>query len=124
MTVVDMTRITVVGAGLMGHGIAQEFAVAGYEVQLHDQSAEVLGHAIGRVESNLEMFVGLGMVVQHQIGLALSLIQTTTGFGDVVTSADLVVDMVFEDLALKHRVLGDLDRKCDPRAILATNTST
>ena len=62
MTVDDITRIAVVGAGLMGHGIAQEFAVAGYEVRLHDRSAEVLGHAVVRIRDNLDMLVGLGMV--------------------------------------------------------------
>lgn len=124
MTVDDITRIAVVGAGLMGHGIAQEFAVAGYEVRLHDQSADVVGHAIGRIAGNLDLLVGLGMVGQDQIGPALSRIRATASLGEAVAEADLVVEAVFEDLGLKQRLLADLDRVCAPRAILASNTST
>ena len=124
MQVDDIKRIAVVGAGLMGHGIAQEFAVAGYEVRLTDQSSEVLAKAVGRISGNLEMMTGLGMIAQDAIEPALGRITTHEALGDTVANADLVIEAVFEDLALKQRLFRDLDVICCPWTILASNTST
>jgi 3-hydroxybutyryl-CoA dehydrogenase len=124
MKLEDISRIAVIGAGLMGHGIAQEFAVAGYEVLLHDQSAEVLRHAVERIGNGLYLLVELGMIGHDQIAPARSRIRVTTSLEDAVANADLVIEAVFEDLGLKQRLFGDLDELCDPRTILASNTST
>src|SRR5215213_10216057 len=91
MTVDDIARIAVIGAGLMGHGIAQEFAVAGYEVELHDQSTERLQQALVRMDTNLDVLVELGMIDRDQVGPARSRIRTTSSLRDAVTNAQLVV---------------------------------
>ena len=124
MRVEDIAQIAVVGAGLMGHGIAQEFAGAGYTVRLHDRSADVLEHAMGRIGDNLEQLVGLGLIAQPHVEPTLARIHVTTSLREAVAAADLVVEAVFEDLAVKRRLLGDLDALCPVRAILASNTST
>ena len=124
MKVDEIERIAVVGAGLMGHGIAQEFAVAGYDVRLYDRSAEVLGGAIERIRGNLRTMAGLGMVDGAQIEPALSRIETKAALADAVEKADYVVEAVFEELTLKQDLFRDLDELCLPRTILASNTST
>lgn len=124
MKVDEIKRVAVVGAGLMGHGIAQEFAVAGYDVRLFDRSEEVLDGAIDRIKGNLEAMAGLGMVEQEAIEPALSRIRTNAALEDAVGDADYVVEAVFEDLALKQRLFAELDALCRPRTILASNTST
>ncbi len=124
MTVDNITRISVVGAGLMGHGIAQEFALAGYRVSLHDVSAERLQRAAGDIEANLRLLVSLDLATEEQIGDLPASIDMSTDLGQVVGNADLVVEAVSEDLALKQQIFADLDRLCPPHAILAGNSSS
>ena len=66
MNVEEITNVAVIGAGLMGHGIAQEFALAGYDVRLHDVNGEKLRKAGENIQSNLEMLTGIGLVTKDQ----------------------------------------------------------
>jgi 3-hydroxyacyl-CoA dehydrogenase len=66
MNVDDIHKIGIVGAGLMGHGIAQEFALAGYEVRLHDLSNEKLQEATRNIQGNLQRLIGMGMITSEQ----------------------------------------------------------
>ena len=120
----EIERISVVGAGLMGHGIAQEFALAGYDVHLNDLTEEGLRQAADKVRCNLEMLVGMGLVSRNQADSAPSRFHTTTALSEAVREADVVIEAVFEDLALKQRIFAELDRACPERTILASNTST
>jgi 3-hydroxybutyryl-CoA dehydrogenase len=117
-------RVAIIGAGLMGHGIAQEYALAGYAVCIHDVSDEKLAQATARMGDNLRMLAGLGLATPEQAETVPERIRTATDLGEAVSDADLVVEAVFEDLALKQRIFADLDRLCAPGAILASNSSS
>jgi 3-hydroxybutyryl-CoA dehydrogenase len=109
-------KIAIIGAGLMGHGIAQEFAQAGYEVHLHDISEGQLQHALKLIESNLSS--------TQQAETYLARIHASTDLEEVATDADVVIEAVLENLALKQAVFQKLDRLCPEHTILASNTST
>lgn len=115
--------VAVVGAGLMGVGIAQVFALAGHEVTLQDVNAEALGRAGEAVRANLAFLAERGLGSVAEIEPAVARIRTATGLADAVRSVDVVVECVFEDLALKQSVFEELDRACPPETILCTNTS-
>ncbi len=124
MSVQGIRRIAVVGAGFMGHGIGQEFALAGYPVILHDLTQEKLRSAVQGIESNLRQLAEWGLVAEEQIGPALDRIETCVRLPEAVGDADLVVEAVFERLDVKMQVFRDLDALCPPQTILASNTST
>ena len=124
MNVDDIGRIAIVGAGLMGHGIAQEFALAGYEVHLHDLSEEKLQQATKNIQANLQMLVGIGIMTQEQAGPVLKNIHPSTVLKNVVAEADVVIEAVFENVELKQEIFQKLDQLCPEHTILASNTST
>jgi 3-hydroxybutyryl-CoA dehydrogenase len=112
----------VVGAGLMGSGIAQVAATAGWDVTLRDVSDEALQRGRAGIESSLRRLVAKQVVSDEQAESALAAITTTTEL-DAAAKADIVVEAVFERLDIKQAVFGELDRLCGPDAVLATNTS-
>ena len=116
--------ISVIGAGLMGHGIALQFAVAGFEVALHDTSGEQLEKALDDIRATLDTLRQQGIVDEAAAASAPGRIRTTTSLPEAAAEAALVVEAVYEDLPLKQRVFADLDRHCLPRAVLASNTSS
>jgi 3-hydroxybutyryl-CoA dehydrogenase len=117
-------RIAVVGAGLMGHGIAQELALAGYEVGLHDQGEDQLARAMENIRANLQRLSALGRVEADRIEPALGNITPTSKLEAAVSGAELVIEAIFEDLAAKHKLLCSLERLCPPETIIASNTSS
>ena len=117
-------RIAVVGAGLMGHAIAQEFALAGYEVHLNDVSDDRLKRALRNVAASLKRLAELGLTSPGQIKPVFSRIRASTVLEDTVEDSDVVIETVSEQLALKRRIFRALDRCCPRRTILACNTST
>lgn len=124
MRVDEKARIAIVGTGFMGHGIGQEFALAGHEVVLHDLSDEKLREAVDEIERNLQRLAGWGLVAAEKIEPALERLRTTSSLEDAGRDADFVVEAVFEDLELKQQVFRDLDAVCPRHTILASNTST
>lgn len=112
----------VVGAGLMGSGIAQVAATAGWDVTLRDVSDEALQRGRAGIESSLRRLVAKQVVSDEQAESALAAITTTTEL-DAAAEADIVVEAAFERLDIKQAVFGELDRLCGPDAVLATNTS-
>jgi 3-hydroxybutyryl-CoA dehydrogenase len=124
--IVAVGRIAVVGAGVMGAGIAQSLAVSGFPVVIHDLDDERLAAAMERVEYGrygIRRGVDLGKLTGAQADEALARIASSTKLGEAVADVDLVVEAVFEDLGLKIRVFRDLDALAPPHAILASNTS-
>jgi 3-hydroxybutyryl-CoA dehydrogenase len=117
-------RVAMVGAGTMGRGIAQDFARAGYEVALHDISSDNLSQAREYIARSLADQAQWGLFPHSEIEAALSRIVTTTSLPEAACEADLIIEAVFEDLALKRDVFRDLDCLCPPRTILASNTSS
>jgi 3-hydroxybutyryl-CoA dehydrogenase len=117
-----MATLAVVGAGLMGSGIAQVAAVAGYDVRLRDVGSEQLDRARREIRSSLDRFVAKDQLRVDEVEAAIGRISTTTDL-DVVAEADLVVEAVFERLEVKQQLFAQLDTLCRPEAVLATNTS-
>ncbi len=106
----------------MGSGIAQVAAQAGYDVRLRDVTDEALTRALDGIRSSYAKFVAKGRLAADDAEAALTRISTTTDL-DVVADADIVVEAVFEQLAVKHEVFRELDRLCRPGTVLASNTS-
>jgi 3-hydroxybutyryl-CoA dehydrogenase len=116
-------RITVVGAGLMGHGIAQEFAHGNYRVSLVDISAQKLEQARIHIEKNLQMLVTFGQIPVASVSSVLNNISLTTNLRQAVADVDLVVEAVSEELNTKEGVFRELDAACPKDTILATTSS-
>ncbi|MDX1578576.1 MAG: 3-hydroxybutyryl-CoA dehydrogenase [Gemmatimonadota bacterium] len=123
MGTTDITDAGVVGAGTMGNGIAHVFALAGFDVTLVDVEADALEAALGTIERNLGRQVDRETVSADEAEAALARIATATSTG-ALASADVVVEAVPEQEALKERVFGELSEVCDEDTILATNTSS
>lgn len=117
-------RITVIGAGLMGHGIALEFAMAGYRVSLHDRTQAIIDQAVGNIRSSAERLAALGRLGADQIAPALELVAASADLGEAVRGARLVVEAISEDLGAKHALFSMLNNLCDPETIFASNTSS
>lgn len=115
--------VAVVGAGLMGSGIAQVAAVAGYQVFLRDVEPEALGSAKRNIQGSLEKLAAKGVLDAAAVADALERIIPTTELVAAVAEADIVVEAIFENLAAKTELFAELDRLCRPNAVLATNTS-
>ncbi|MDE0012342.1 MAG: 3-hydroxyacyl-CoA dehydrogenase family protein [Candidatus Poribacteria bacterium] len=116
-------QIAVIGAGLMGHGIAQEFASAGYHVHLHDVTEEQLQTARTQIEKNLNVLAESAIIERESIHSTLQRLQTNTELEAVAENADFVVEAVIENLVLKQQVFEKLDTICPPHTILASNTT-
>ena len=116
------TSLAVIGAGLMGSGIAQVAAVSGHDVVLRDVTEEALQKARDAVAKSLARFVSKGSLEQSAADEALARITTTTDL-DAVGSADIVVEAAFKSLEVKQQIFRELDQVCSDAAVLATNTS-
>jgi 3-hydroxyacyl-CoA dehydrogenase len=119
----EVRRIGVVGAGTMGTGIAVSFANAGIPVQLVERSAQALQHGIERVRGQYASDLRKGRISAAVLEQRLAAISGSVRFEDLA-GCDLVIEAVFEDLALKQNVFRQIDSVAKPGAILATNTST
>jgi len=113
----------VIGAGTMGGGIAMCFANAGIPVTLIETSNDLLQKGLDRIAANYRATVARGGLAGDEMDRRLGQITGAVGI-DAVGDADVVIEAVFEEMALKKRVFADLDRVAKPGALLATNTST
>lgn len=116
-------KITIIGAGLMGHGIAQIFAVHGHSVWLVESNEDVLNIAKDRVRDNLTNMANQGVVFDEGFDVILDRIQITADLGPACQGCDFVIEAVYENLELKQQIFADLDRLCSPKTILCSNTS-
>ncbi len=117
-------RIGVVGAGTMGHGIAQVAAQAGYGAILCDINEELLAAGREKIRANLGKGVELGKVSESDAEAALDRIRTTVDLAELAAGSDLVVEAVPEDLGIKRATFERIEAACSDDAILATNTSS
>ena len=108
-------RIAIIGAGLMGHGIAQVFALAGHEVTITDEIAASLDTVKARITANLR---DLGDDEK-----AIARVRPTADLADAVRHADFVVEAISENLPLKQKLFGEIEKHVRPDTILASNTS-
>ncbi|MDD5747818.1 MAG: 3-hydroxyacyl-CoA dehydrogenase family protein [Actinomycetota bacterium] len=115
-------KVFVVGAGLMGGGISQVTAMAGYPVVMRDIDEVALEKSMESIRWSLEKFAGKGKISSDEAEKALENITPTTELSDAA-DVDLVIEAVFEDLDIKRKVFAELDGVTKPTCILATNTS-
>ena len=117
-------RVAVIGAGLMGHGIALEFAVAGRKVAITDASAAALERGLANLRGGAQTLRRLGLAPRAACDTALERVTAHAGLREAVAGADLVIEAVSEDLSLKQRIFAELDGACGAGVVLASNTST
>jgi 3-hydroxybutyryl-CoA dehydrogenase len=115
-------RLAVIGAGLMGSGIAQVAAQAGWSVVLRDLDAAATGRGVAAIEKSLGKFAAKGAITEEDATAALGRITTATDL-EAAADADIVVEAVFEQLEIKQEVFRALDGICKDGVVLATNTS-
>ena len=113
----------VVGFGTMGSGIAMAFANAGIPVVVTDETGEAVDRGLAKVKTTYEESRAKGRLTAEECASRIGLVQGATDFA-ALGAADLVIEAVFEEMDLKHRVFAKLDEVCSDRAILATNTSS
>jgi 3-hydroxyacyl-CoA dehydrogenase len=121
--IVPVASAAVVGAGTMGGGIAMVFANAGIPVLLKDRDQAALDRGLANIQKNYAASVKRGRFTQASVDERLKLIKPTLSYQDF-GNVDMVIEAVFEDMALKKEVFRELDGACKPGAILASNTST
>src|SRR3954451_10409758 len=119
----QIKRVGVLGAGLMGHGIAQVTATAGYDVVLREVDDATLQKGIDRIEKQLARSVEKGKSSQEDADAIRGRIQGTTDYGDLA-DCDLVIEAITEDLARKLEMWKEVDAIVKPEAVFATNTSS
>ena len=118
------TRVAVIGAGTMGHGIAYVAALAGCDVRLTDARADALPQALDKIEALLVSGVKRGKVSADDHAAVRKRIRAESQIRAAVSDADVVIEAVVEDLAVKQRLFADVERAAPPAALLASNTSS
>ncbi len=119
----EIRSAALIGAGTMGGGIAMNFANAGIPVKVLELSQEALDKGLGVVRKNYAGTVSKGRLTQEEMDKRMALFKGVTTY-DALKDADIVIEAVFEDMAVKKQVFEKLDKVCKPGAILASNTST
>jgi 3-hydroxyacyl-CoA dehydrogenase len=118
-----IASVAVIGAGTMGGGIAMNFLSAGFPVTLLEMKQEALDKGVATLRKNYEGSIKRGKLTPEKLQQNMALLKATLSYDDIKT-ADLVIEAVFEDMAVKQAVFEKLDAVAKPGAILATNTST
>jgi 3-hydroxybutyryl-CoA dehydrogenase len=119
----NVQTVAVIGAGLMGSGIAQTLAMGGKSVMLYDISEEALQKGMNGIQKSLARFVKAGQLQETDVENVLGRISVTLHLDEAVKDADVVIEAVPENLELKKKVFQQLDQLSKKDAILATNTS-
>lgn len=119
----EIKKVGVVGAGLMGSGIAQACAQAGFQVAMQDVETCILESGFDAIRKSLQRFVKAGKIKPEETDGIIGRIQGTVDLGDAMKDVNLVIEAVPEEMELKKRVFAELDGLCPPDAILASNTS-
>jgi len=120
----EIKNITVLGSGIMGHGIAQVSAMAGYNVVLRDIEQEFLDKAMEKIKWSLDKLVSKEKISENKRDEIFSRIKTVVDLNDAVRDSDLVIEAVPEIMDLKKKVYAELDKVANEQVIFASNTST
>jgi len=124
MKLADVRSISVIGAGIMGYGIAQVFAMGGYNVCRNDVTPEILSRAMVRIRENLRIFNENGFITAQEADAAYARIRTEPDLKASVRDADIVIEAIKEDIELKRALFNRLDAICPERTVLASNSSS
>jgi 3-hydroxybutyryl-CoA dehydrogenase len=119
----EIRKICVLGAGLMGSGIAQVSAEAGYEVSMRDIEDRFVQGGLNIIKKNYERAISKGKMTKEQGDALLSKVKGTLDLAEAVKGAQVVIEAVIENIDLKKQVYKELDQLCAKDTILATNTS-
>ena len=119
----EIKKICVLGAGLMGSGIAQVSAEAGYEVSMRDIEDRFVQGGLNIIKKNYERAISKGKMTKEQADALLSKVKGTLDMAEAVKGAQVVIEAVIENMDLKKQVYKELDQLCAKDTILATNTS-
>jgi len=121
----EVRKVAVLGAGLMGHGIAQVSAqVAKFEVNLRDIKQEFLDNGMSMIKDSLQRFLRKGVITESEFNETLGRIHPMLDLKEAVADADLIIEAVPENAKLKKSVLSEVDKLVKPDAFLASNTSS
>ena len=123
MKLEDIRKVGIIGAGLMGHGIALGHAMGGYPVVINDISEEALEKAMDNIRDDLDIFVEEDMLSRDEANAALARISATKDMAEFARDVDFVTEAVTENLELKKEIFNKLDTLCPERTIIASNTS-
>jgi 3-hydroxybutyryl-CoA dehydrogenase len=118
----EIKKVSVVGAGVMGMGISQALAQKGFSVTVRDLSEDILERNLGKTRKNLQSLVDRGKMSADEVKEVLTRLRTTTKMQDII-DVDLVIEAVVENMEVKKQVFTELDGLCPTHTILATNTS-
>jgi enoyl-CoA hydratase/3-hydroxyacyl-CoA dehydrogenase len=125
MNIDDVKTVAMIGAGDMGHGIAEVALIAGYNVNLYDIKDEFVDRGKERIFESLDKLLEKGRTkADHDEAMRNKLLKTTTDLAEAVADADLVIEAIPEIMDLKKKVFADIDSKAPSHALLASNTST
>ena len=119
----ELKKIGIIGGGIMGSGIAQVSALAGYTVVVQDVSTGALDRSKGIIKKSLSKFASKGKIEESDMKAALGRIQYVTEIEEACSDADLIIEAIFENLDIKHETFKKIDKMAKPDAILASNTS-
>jgi len=120
----SINTVAVLGAGTMGHGIAQVCAAVGCDVRLYDIDDEAANAGVTRIGANLAKGIERGKVTEEERDAVLARLSTTTAISDAVRGADLVIEAAPESMQLKEKIFSEVDASAPDHAILASNTSS
>ncbi len=124
MKIEEIKTISVLGAGIMGHGIAQSFLMGGFFVKLFDIQEAILETAKAHIKRNLELFHQANFIQGHEIEAALQRLVTTVQLKQAVEESDFIVEAAPENLELKQTLFQQVESFCRTDAIIASNTSS
>ena len=125
MNIDDIKTVAMIGAGDMGHGIAEVALLAGYKVNLYDIKEEFVETGKRRIFESLDLLLSKGKVpAELDAAIRGTLLKTSTDLGEAVGNADLVIEAIPEFMDLKKKVFSEIDKAAPAHALLASNTST
>lgn len=119
----EIQKVTVIGAGVMGSGIAQVSAVAGYDVIVQDIYEVAIAKAKETIEKSLDKLKSKNLISDENMKDALGRIQYTNDLREACKGADLIIEAIFEDLQIKQKVVKEITEYCKSDAIIGSNTS-
>lgn len=118
-----MLEVGIIGAGTMGHGIAQCFAVKGWSVRIYDAQPQMTNTVLDRIQANLKVFVDAGIISQDMAAAVPARVILCDTLASAAINPELVIETISEELDLKRRLFVDLEKLVAPETILCTNTS-
>lgn len=123
MKVNEIKKIGIIGAGLMGHGIAQTFGIHGYEINIFDVDSDALNSVPERIRRNFDVFRQLNMVSESDVDQCIANVRLCDSLATLAENVQLIIEAVSENLGLKRKIFGELEEYVSEDAILSSNTS-